>query len=65
MYKQRIVIELNTDACPSELLGTALEFGKALVEEHGGEFDDDDGAWVEDAPKPQRIYPLGNRNRAE
>jgi len=51
MYKQRIVIELNTDACPSELLGAALEFGKALVEEHGGEFDDDDGAWVEDAPK--------------
>tara|TARA_R110002110_G_scaffold97139_1_gene249654 strand:+ start:565 stop:750 length:186 start_codon:yes stop_codon:yes gene_type:complete len=51
MYRQRITIEVNTDACPSELLGTALEFGKALVEEHGGEFDDDNGAWVEDASK--------------
>ena len=53
MYRQRITIEVNTDACPSELLGTALEFGKALVEEHGGEFDDDNGAWVEDAKEDE------------
>jgi len=49
MDKQRIVIEIATDADPSVLLDAALEFGKELAEEHGGEFDDDNGAWVQEA----------------
>ena len=48
MWKQRIVIELTTDADPSQLLDEAIEFGQRLVEEHGGEFDDGD-ACVGDA----------------
>jgi hypothetical protein len=47
MEKQRITIEITTDADPSQLLDAALEFGKGIVEEHGGKFDDDNGAWVE------------------
>ena len=46
--KQRIVIEIATDADPSQLLDAALEFGQELVAEHGGEFDDDNGAWVQE-----------------
>ena len=52
MNKQRVVIEISTDVDPSELLDAALEFGKNIVEAHGGEFDDANGAWVQDAPGP-------------
>ena len=51
MDKQRIVIEIVTDAAPSQLLDAALEFGKEIAKEHGGKFDGANGAWVQDAPE--------------
>ena len=57
MEKQRIVIEIATDADPSQLLDAALEFGKEIIAEHGGKFDDDNGAWVE-YPDPSGEFKL-------